>query len=46
MGERWYVVKVIITSSGAEDRNLTPYDNYDVADEPAYYDDGDTCGYE
>lgn len=21
-------------------------DNYDVADEPAYYDDGDTCGYE
>lgn len=21
-------------------------DDYDVADEPAYYDDGDTCGYE
>lgn len=31
MGERWYVVKVIITSSGSEDRSLTPYDDYDVA---------------
>ena len=29
--ERWYVLKITITSSGAEERNLTPYDDHDTA---------------
>ena len=31
MENRWYVFKVTITSSGTEDRNLTPYDDHDTA---------------
>lgn len=31
MGERWYVLSVTITSSGAEDRKFTSYDDGDTA---------------
>ena len=31
MNERFYVVSITTTSSGAEQRNLTPYDNYETA---------------
>jgi len=31
MNERYYVEVIKITSSGAEERNLTPYDNKDTA---------------
>ncbi len=31
MVNKYYVVKVIITSSGAEDRNLSAYDDIDTA---------------
>ena len=31
MNERYYLVVVKVTSQGAEERNLTPYDNYDTA---------------
>jgi hypothetical protein len=31
MNERYYLVDVTITSSGAEQRNLTPYDSLETA---------------
>ena len=31
MDERYYLVVVKVTSQGAEERVLTPYDNYDTA---------------
>jgi len=31
MENRYYLVQVVITSSGAENRTLTPYDNVDTA---------------
>ena len=31
MGNRWYVVKVVINSNGTETRDFQPYDDNDVA---------------
>ena len=31
MDNRWYVFRVVITSKGEEERNLTPYDDKDTA---------------
>ena len=31
MENRYYVLSIIVTSSGQEQRNLTPYDNLDTA---------------
>lgn len=31
MTERYYLVVIKVTSQGAEERNLTPYDDYDTA---------------
>ena len=31
MENRYYVIKIVVTSSGAEERSLTPYDDLTVA---------------
>ena len=31
MENRYYVIKILVTSSGTEERNITPYDDLDTA---------------
>ena len=31
MENKWYVIKIVVTSSGGEERVITPYDNLDTA---------------
>ena len=31
MENRWYVLKIVVNSSGTEERSLTPYDDKDTA---------------
>lgn len=47
MGEYGFThAEIVDNDDGTCIAEMERDDDYDVADEPAYYDDGDTCGYE
>lgn len=47
MGEYGFThAEIIDNDDGTCIAEMERDDDYDVVDEPAYYDDGDTCGYE